>query len=227
MATSTRKPTGSDGTRRRWTKQELDFLKANAATKTKHELAVMLGRTDGAIGEAACNLKLKMKAKPNPRDGLVARVVNLHSKGMLDTEIAASVYGSSKHSLRVIWIRRRLGLKSNWTTEKLVSVMSSEKLKSRGQRLVESNDAKCRSYALHSGWPPETRPSHVKILNSMVINGPSTIDEISASTGLKASSATSSVMALLSAGKIVKLPFCKGLKRVYFVSLQEQPNAAT
>lgn len=175
---------------KRWSKEEIEFLRDKMRTESFHSIAEQLGRTWHAVRTKVWKIGFRpilerMKAEH------VDEIRRLHALGMCDPDIAHTL-GFDRSTIG--YRRRSLGLKSNAS-----SCRHREKIRRNVKRQCERlgisspgelRNVAWRKKAIEHGWPTEINGRcitrrQIEILDALYIYGPHTRVQLAKRLGMK------------------------------------------
>lgn len=175
---------------KRWSKEEIEFLKDKMKTESFHFIAEKLGRTWHAVRTKVGKLGFRPILARMKADHL-EEIRRLHAQGMCDPDIASHL-GFDRSTIG--YRRRSLGLKSNSSSDH-----QREKLRhgvrKQCERLGISSPGELRVVAWKKrarahGWPTEINGRcitrrQIEILDALYVYGPHTRRQLAKRLGMK------------------------------------------
>ncbi len=162
--------------RRLWTEEETEYLRAHYGRNRWKAIGRKLGRTPSAIAQKASLLGLKQIAwkKGEPPAELLAFIREQHAAGALDSDMArqwnAEHPGQQVQRRSLCYLRHTMGLLKNKESlrerrregqRKQLEVLGVSRFQDLGRRFR-------RRRAASAGWPEGTTPLEMRILDVML-----------------------------------------------------------
>ena len=169
---------------RPWTDQDLAELQRAYGREPVRAIAARLGRTMGAVYNAAGAHELADAQRPiTRRDERVIR--RLNRAGYTDTEIAQEL-GRERHTVSLR--RKRLGLPCQRSSDRR-RLQISQSTRRQCQRIGVDSLGQIRALSLkiqviRSGWPPDLEWRSTHILDLLEKHGPMTRRQLVAGLGM-------------------------------------------
>lgn len=153
---------------RKWTAKEVKFLRENRGDLSLKEMAARLGRAPSTVSSMMSYYGLTSPATPLP-EAAARRMRELHGRGWLDSEIAASL-GVRAH--RVTCWRRKNGLPNNRKSAHALARLHARNRAVWEDHYGASSWAECQSLRLRvaaasAGWPQADTPKQARVLEAL------------------------------------------------------------
>jgi hypothetical protein len=155
-----------------WTDEQVDTLKRMYSTHPAADVARAVEKPLGATCKMASNLGLAKQKRLTVTPQVIEQIRRMNQQQVSDTDIAASL-DCDRHT--VSKLRKRMGLPSwdkgpQWL-EKVKQKQKQQLLEAGVDSLGQIRSLAYQKFAVDNGWPADTKPRAVQVLNLLASHG--------------------------------------------------------